>query len=65
MVLGAERRAHGAKWLTSSGCRCRFLYAVGGFDGRYLKTVERYDHERDVWEEVPSYSMGCVKSAIL
>ncbi|VDO94920.1 unnamed protein product [Schistosoma margrebowiei] len=31
----------------------RLLYAVGGFDGeKRLNTVERYDPEKDNWEEL-------------
>lgn len=31
----------------------QYIYVVGGYDGEYqLKTVERYDTERDVWEFV-------------
>lgn len=28
-----------------------FLYAISGYDGdRYLKSIERYDPEKNVWE---------------
>ena len=28
-----------------------YLYAISGYDGdKYLKSIERYDPDRDIWE---------------
>ena len=32
-------------------CR-KMIYAIGGFDGKYMKTAERYDVDQDKWEEI-------------
>lgn len=43
-------------------CMDNYLYAVGGFDGQtQLKTMERYNVTRDVWE--PMASMKHCRSA--
>ncbi|CAI2375158.1 unnamed protein product [Moneuplotes crassus] len=33
---------------------CRYIYAIGGFNGSALETVERYDIVSDKWEQVQS-----------
>lgn len=43
-------------------CMDNYLYAVGGYDGQtQLKTMERYNVSRDVWE--PMASMNHCRSA--
>lgn len=37
----------------------QYIYVVGGYDGKsLLKTVERYDTEKDVWEYMADLCMG-------
>ena len=48
MFCGSRRA-----YLAVTECEGR-IYAIGGFDGKYMNSVERYDPERDVWEPVAS-----------
>lgn len=48
MFCGSRRA-----YLAVTECKGR-IYAIGGFDGKYMNSVERYDPERDVWEPVAS-----------
>ena len=32
---------------------CQFIYAIGGFNGQPLNSVERFDVTREDWEEAP------------
>lgn len=37
----------------------QYIYVIGGYDGKsQLNSVERYDTERDVWENVSSVSIA-------
>lgn len=37
----------------------QYIYVIGGYDGScQLKSVERYDTERDVWDYVSSVSIA-------
>lgn len=31
---------------------CQYIYAIGGFNGQALSSVERYDLTKEEWEEV-------------
>mmetsp|Transcript_33008 Transcript_33008/g.29261 ORF Transcript_33008/g.29261 Transcript_33008/m.29261 type:complete len:121 (+) Transcript_33008:312-674(+) len=33
---------------------CRYIYAIGGFNGSALEKVERYDVVEDKWEQIKS-----------
>lgn len=40
-------------------CLGQYIYVVGGYDGtRQLNSVERYDTERNTWEQVSSVSIA-------
>lgn len=37
----------------------QYIYVIGGYDGKsQLNSVERYDTEHDVWEDVSSVSIA-------
>lgn len=37
----------------------QYIYVIGGYDGKsQLNSVERYDTERDIWENVSSVSIA-------
>ena len=40
-----------------SSSDCRYIYALGGFDGAAMASVERYDVIKDEWEEVASMNV--------
>lgn len=33
---------------------CQYIYAIGGFNGSPLNTVERYDVMKDTWDVIPN-----------
>ena len=40
-----------------SSSDCRYIFAIGGFDGTALASVERYDVIKDEWEAVAPMKM--------
>ena len=45
-----------SRWTLSSvsSTDCRYIYAIGGFNGWAQNTVERYDVSEDKWEMIQS-----------